>query len=800
MTLINPMPENVKEFLDGQISAPDDACDSALYVAPSMPCSTVDGYMERYGAALGAEARRALRPLHDPAVDPASEVTLRRAPFPAQAHVVAAAAKCLKDKAAVCVVGEMGTGKTLIALATLLEHRATANLSDGFRAIVMCPGHLVQKWAREVTETIPDVRVVVIRKWNDIYELKRKMRRRSTLRMVYVIGRDTAKLGPGWHPVYRYGERDTAPRCVHCGGEQLDKDKQPIDVKKLERNKMFCQHCNEHLWAYDDERVRKWAPASFIHKKMKGYFDYLILDEAHEEKSSVSEQSIAAGALVAATKYQIILTGTLIGGYAEDIRPMLFRLHGKKMKERGYTWEGSIQFIRDYGRIDTIITETEGGSNKTGRGKKASKREIPRPGIMPTLFGDMLLDWTVFISLNEISDALPSFTERVIPVNMEGHVSGPDAEPKHGTQAYAYKTLEKVLSEAVREMLQKNDRRLLATMLQTLLAYADHPFNWDEVGYMERAKPGINIDALRDNQKIDTPADDDGVDLRPKKRKSVVVEDAGTFIPICKPMNLSEDTIYPKEQALIDLLTQEKRAGRQVWIYVQNTNKRDVLARLHKVLTKSGFSGKILRSNTVKPIDREQWIYANGRGQDFIVSHPQLVQTGMDLFDKGGNHNFVTLVFYQTGYQTVTLRQASRRSWRIGQNKPCFVYYLYYNGTMQSQAMQLMGTKIKASMQVEGKFSAEGLAAMCDDVTGIEMALAKKLASLEAADDEGTIRAWERIGGTDNEHSITEDLIEAEAEFDDDDLSDVQGMTEEQAVQEINDLLAQIIAKCGEKK
>src|SRR5579864_2857292 len=95
--------------------------------------------------------------------------------------------------------------------------------------------------------------------------------------------------------------------------------------------------------------------------------------------------------------------------------------------------------------------------------------------------------------------------------------------------------------------------------------------------------------------------------------------------------------------------------------------------------------------------------------------HPRLVETGLDLFDKGGGHNFSTLVFYETGYNLFTLRQAARRSWRIGQTKACKVHYLYYVSSLQERAMTLMGRKLEAAEALEGKFSAEGLAAMAGD-------------------------------------------------------------------------------------
>jgi hypothetical protein len=64
------------------------------------------------------------------------------------------------------------------------------------------------------------------------------------------------------------------------------------------------------------------------------------------------------------------------------------------------------------------------------------------------------------------------------------------------------------------------------------------------------------------------------------------------------------------------------------------------------------------------------------------ISHPRLVETGLDLFDKAGRHNFSTLVFFETATNLFTMRQASRRSWRIGQHLPCRVYYMYYEGGM----------------------------------------------------------------------------------------------------------------------
>jgi len=80
---------------------------------------------------------------------------------------------------------------------------------------------------------------------------------------------------------------------------------------------------------------------------------------------------------------------------------------------------------------------------------------------------------------------------------------------------------------------------------------------------------------------------------------------------------------------------------------------------------------------------REAW-YARQikEGIEVVISHPKLVETGLDLLD------FPTILFYESGYSLHTLRQASRRSWRIGQRRDVVVKFLHYAGTMQETCLE----------------------------------------------------------------------------------------------------------------
>ncbi len=59
-----------------------------------------------------------------------------------------------------------------------------------------------------------------------------------------------------------------------------------------------------------------------------------------------------------------------------------------------------------------------------------------------------------------------------------------------------------------------------------------------------------------------------------------------------------------------------------------------------------------------------------------------------------------SIFFYETGYSTHVLRQASRRSWRIGQQRPVRVCYMSYAETAQERCLRLMGKKMQVSSQI----------------------------------------------------------------------------------------------------
>src|SRR4051794_6863986 len=95
-----------------------------------------------------------------------------RDPFEAQSHAIEATRKALVRQKSLLLVGEMGTGKTLMGMAAIHAHAG----SQPYRALVFCPGQLVSKWEREIRETLPNVRVNQIEHWTNLLHLDRTIK------------------------------------------------------------------------------------------------------------------------------------------------------------------------------------------------------------------------------------------------------------------------------------------------------------------------------------------------------------------------------------------------------------------------------------------------------------------------------------------------------------------------------------------------------------------------------------------------------------------------------------------------
>ncbi|MGH9566317.1 MAG: helicase-related protein, partial [Candidatus Angelobacter sp.] len=283
-----------------------------------------------------------------------------------------------------------------------------------------------------------------------------------------------------------------------------------------------------------------------------------------------------------------------------------------------------------------------------------------KPGASPLLFGEFLMDTCAFVFLEDISDALPPYEESVLQVPMDVPLLN------------AYEKLEADMREALKA--HRGNRSVLSIMLNALLLYPDHPYGLGKLW--------------------GTEIDEDG-----RRQRFVIAE----------TQDLPEQFAYAKERRLIEEIRQELAAGRRCQVFAVYTQKRDVTSRLERILRQEGIPCAIMRSN-IDTSKRESWYERRLKeGVQVFIAHPKLVETGLDLLFAP------TIIFYESGYSLHTLRQASRRSWRIGQRQPVRVKFLCYENTMQTKCLRLMGRKLLVALAMEGKFAGEGLQSLDED-------------------------------------------------------------------------------------
>jgi hypothetical protein len=561
----------------------------------------------------------------------------------------------------------------------MLTLAVIAMSSKPMRVLIASPGHLVNKWIREAKITIPGVRTVDLAVKNAISILDTFRSEKTPLNNheLWFISKEKLKLSCGWEPAYTVTKRGGFPRCPECGEIPQDDEGTWLTISVLKHKKSKC-HCGSPLWQ-NVPKPRRFAPMEFIKRYLKGKIDMVVLDEVHDYKAGDTLQGHAMGILASCSRYFLGLTGTFNGGYADNLFYLLYRLEPHRLNEFGY--HGSEKWQRSYGIIEEV-RKLEDDEHSYGRIKRNNVIIKKKPGVSPEVIGIYFLDKSCFIRLADVIDGLPSYDETVITIKMSGE------------QREEYSVLEDDLREAVKKFKMKAS----GAMLQSLLSYPDSCVEYPE--FIEIKALDKETEAMQVVQTITAPKIKAG--------------------------------LLPKESELLEICKKEKEEGRKVLVYITFTGNRDIRGRVKTVLEKARFKVGIL-PETVEPKRREDWIEKNAYNFDVLLSNPELVKVGLDLIQ------FPTIVFYQTGYNIFTLRQAARRSWRIGQRRPVRVFFMVYKNTMQETAVSLIAKKLEVALLVEGDLP-EGLAEY--QVEGGSLLEEMSKALVEGRNCSGAETAW----------------------------------------------------------
>ena len=641
-------------------------------------------FLDQWGDVLKSQVIKNMNPVYTPKSEDNWDqqarirlANLLRPPFDAQIRrgILPVSRTLYKEnRKGAFLVGEMGTGKTIMSLAI-----ASLDPKPAKRILIQCPGHLVRKWIREAEETIPACTCYNLNNQDMGLLIANKLSVSRPLGTeIWVIGKERAKL----HYQRRIGTiiRLGAECCPDCG--------KPVEYRVTDRAPS-CEHCQARMWSADHTRNRRFAKAEFIKRYLpKDFFDLVILDEVHELKGGGTAQGQAMSCLIARSKKVLALTGTLMSGYSKDLFFLLWRMFPRQMAEFGFEYGRTLGFAERYGVVQRTYSDGDYDLdwNQASIGRKSGRARVKEaPGISPLLLPDLLLERSAFVRLNDVSEILPDYDEIIVTV------------PLCDDLQEQYQQLSADLTDATQKALARGDMRLLGKMLQSLLAYPD----------------GC-------------------------RREEVVTLERNGIEEVIASAPALDLALLPKEEQLLEILATERKEGRKAAIFLEHTGTRDLLPTLEEKLKANGFSPLILRGQAVKPEKREDWLRENlGTGEyDCLLCNPNLVKTGLDLLD------FPTIIFFQCGYSVFTLRQASRRSWRIGQKQPVRVFFMAYAETMQDKALSLMAQKMETSLAVEGELSDQGLAALSESENSLVYELAKALTGRTTVGDVN--QAWNR--------------------------------------------------------
>jgi hypothetical protein len=641
--------------------------------------------LDAYQTELTGEVLRRMPPvygLNGSPQDPEVARLLRR-PFPAQYHAAKALATYLRDHRAAQLVGEPSIGKTITSLvvAALLRVR---------RVLVVAPTHLLPKWRREIQTTLPGAGAVELRRLCDLPPAF--PRSPTPARPIFLLlSRDQGKLGAPWrhvaHQHYLRREEDPArlPRrvpviegaeslpgllvdgdgapvlafsCPRCGA--LLRDEPTAEQAKLGRARRLwtgadfgaapraCPFCREPL--VQQSRLpgsgRGVYPiARYLARHYRGTCDLLILDEVHQYKARDSAQGMMLSELGRVAPRTLALTATLMNGRATSLFYLLHRL-GPEFR-RKWAYHEARRFARTYGLHEVTRYDGEDEHEQvTARGKRSRRRTVQTvtrelPGVSPLLLHHVL-DRTVVFQLRDLGLALPPYREQAIEVALTP------------AQAEAYARFLADIQGHLAHGYRHRMLRFLGASLQVLLSWPDAPWR--------------------------------GEAIVPPRTEEILAT-----LPA-----LPAESVYPKEAMLVSLCRESKSQGRRVLVYCTHTRTRDITRRLQRLLAEAGLRAEILASG-VAGRTREAWIDRHAPALDVMITHPKLVGEGLDLIQ------FPDVVWMEPEYSTYAVRQASRRTWRIGQTEPVVVRFLVYSDTLQQHALGIVAKGIRAASMIDGE-------------------------------------------------------------------------------------------------
>ena len=631
-------------------------------------------YLNTFGKSLADQIKESYHPLFDPETEMISPQLKRVNEFihdktgyylyPAQLSAAQGAQKALASKRPAIIVAECGSGKTKIGAAATYACYASEGISKAF-CVVLCPSHMLKKWQREILETVPKASAVIIRQIRELQEAYRIFETGSQSVFV-ILSKEKARDGYQRAPAVLWSDSRKGFLCPDCGktipmpiGGEDSSCFIPADPSfflKETRQNHRCPNCGTVLWAPTANRDTEngWAKVSglgfvcrriisdyfslatstemrerleclnsgvlsrciaarrypislYIRKKMKGKVNTFLCDELHNYNQH-SGQGDAMYDIYTVSRHFVGLTATLVNGYASGIFHLLYRLTPSRMQIDHQDYFKPQKFSHEYGVTQMVYRESRKEEYSANRRKPIRKiGEKQLPGISPLVYTRFLIENAIFLSLSDMGKQLPEYEEIPVCLNLAPAVKE------------EYERIQNTFVQVMKKDFGLRNR-LQSSFISLLTAYADQPYG----------------------------------------QHAILSPDDGT--PLIIPRNIATAADKSeKDLKTLEIIKRKRLSGEKVLVYTSWT-RLDTQKKLGDFLNEEGIRCCTL-TTAVVPQKREEWLEQRlAEGIDVLITNPTLVETGLDL------NSFTTLIFYNINYNLFTLRQSSRRSWRINQS------------------------------------------------------------------------------------------------------------------------------------
>ena len=682
--------QNVVEVLEEGLKAGLIQIPGAVPGAPDGfdEVSNVTGYLNTFGVTVADRIRNQFMPLFDPASEPLSDEVLsindfitQRAGYSlydAQLAVAEAVKRQLDRRQTALIIAECGSGKTKIGSTALgALHGLWAAQKKGGEGksfgIVMCPSHVTRKWVREIGETLPDTYAMVV---HSITELDRlyALYEQGDKSVYAVFSKERARDGYMRYPAVRWNERRRAFLCPDCDAA--------IEMEISEDGAHYTVPADQFFFQREHKK-------NHVCPKCGTPLWSAVNPDRRMEWVKIGEYGwvhrYGAEAHLKRTKNAHVCDQ--LAQIAQD-PDGYYPVRGA---QRRYPLSTYIK-KKLHGRIGSFLCdELHEYNNASGQGDA-----------MAELYGASKLFVGMTATLiNGYSSGIFHLLYRIVPGLMlkdgKQYGSPGDFDAEYGVVENAYETRDAEYNANRRASKRKTRTRQLPGVSPLVFSR----FLLEYTAFLSLSDMGKDLPSYEE-------------------------------IPVALDMPEDVGECYQAVQNVLQkVLKNDRKAAQKILsaylnlltVYPDQPYDQPEVIHLLKLLQENGYRTEILAPQ-IATEKREEWVDKRVKnGLQVLITNPRCVETGLDL------NAFTTIIFYSMGYNLFTLRQASRRSWRINQTEPKVeVYMLYYADTLQAKAIKLMASKLAVAGIIEGTFSEEGLAAM-SDVKDLTSQMAKELAA-----------------------------------------------------------------------